>query len=73
MGVFENKLSNGNVYYTVELYAADSGSVKCNVMADNRSVMDKLIQLKQFNPITVVFVLRPVEKMYKLAIDNVLS
>lgn len=72
LGSQEMRMSDGGVYYAIQLYDKDSGSVNVNVMGsnDNKAAFDGL----DFGtPLVVTFMLRPAEKQgrYRLVIDHV--
>lgn len=71
LGSQEMKLSDGNIYYQVQLYDKDSGPVNCNVMASNRDVMDALRGLDFGSPVLVTFALRAKDRLWRLVIDHV--
>lgn len=73
LGLVSNQLRDGGVYYTIQLFDQASGPVSVNVMdnQDNAELLDALQKSQFGTPLTVTFILRPKDKLYKLGISHV--
>lgn len=64
------KLSDGSIYYQVQLYDKDSGPVNVNIQASNPNAL-AFDGLDFGSSVTVTFALRPKDRLYRLTIDHV--
>lgn len=67
LGMVENKLKDGGVYYAISLYEEQAGSFTCNVMS-NHDVVPMLRECKFGDDLRVLFTLVPKDKLYRLSI-----
>lgn len=73
LSMTSNVLSDGGVYYTISLFNDEVGAFAVNVM-DNRNNGDMLSLLSGCTfgtDLEVVFMLRPKDKLYRLALFDV--
>lgn len=72
LGRQEMHMSDGGVYYAIQLYDKDSGPVNVNVMSNSDNV-GAFIGLDFGSPLVVTFVLRAAEKQgrWRLGVDHV--
>ena len=67
LGIVQNVLKDGTVYYTLQFFDQDSGPVSVNVMS-NHPCVPAMEQAKFGDQMDITFVLRPKDKLYKLGI-----
>lgn len=70
LGKQQNSLSDGGVYYTLELYDKDTGSLKVNIMANNPAY-SAFTAVEFGTPMTICFALRPKDKLWRITVDHV--
>lgn len=70
LGYKEMTLRDGTVLYTVSFYV-DSSPLEVNILASNISVATAVKSMSFGDSCRVTFVLRKVDKLYKLSLDSV--
>lgn len=73
LGMQSNGFSDGGRYFSVQFYNESSGPVLVNVMdnSQNAAIIDVLLEKKFGAPVKAGFVLKPKDKLYRLALDHV--
>ena len=72
LGMQANSLSDGKTYYTVSFFVQDiQSTVQVNVMESSKALIDNLLSCQFGDPLTATFVLRPKDKLYRLALLSV--
>lgn len=73
LGIMSNKLSDGGIYHTVQMFDQSFGPVTVNVMGNavNADLIGVLNSLKFGDTIAATFVLRPKDKLFKLGLSRV--
>lgn len=73
IGMVQHVLSDGGVYWTVSMFCQEVGAVAVNVMdnGNNRDMLAKLHQCEFGAALTACFMLRPKDKLYRLALADV--
>lgn len=73
LGISANELKDGGVYYTVQFFEQGADPVTVNVGNGERSaeMVQVLLSLEFGDKLRATFFLRPADKLYKLALSNV--